>query len=84
MADQKPIPFEGLKPLAAQRNQWINALMFYRVVGTRPPKKGEWYLSGAILEAWRAPNDLTTAYQIAVPTHYAVPRTGYDRGPVYG
>jgi hypothetical protein len=23
----------------------------------RPPKKGEWYLSGAIVEAYRAPND---------------------------
>ena len=24
---------------------------------TRPPKQGEWYLSGAIIEAYRAPND---------------------------
>lgn len=31
----------------------------------RPPKKGEWYLSGAIVEAYRAPNDLTTAFYIA-------------------
>lgn len=31
----------------------------------RPPKKGEWYLSGAIVEAYKAPNDLTTAYYIA-------------------
>lgn len=31
----------------------------------RPPKKGEWYLSGAIAEAWRAPNDLTTPYHLA-------------------
>lgn len=30
----------------------------------RPPKAGEWYLSGAIPECYRAPNDLTTAYQI--------------------
>lgn len=32
----------------------------------RCPRKGEWYLSGAIIEAYKAPNDLTTAYPIAV------------------
>ncbi len=31
----------------------------------RPPKKGEWYLSGAVVEAYRAPNDLSTPYYIA-------------------
>ena len=31
----------------------------------RPPRKGEWYLSGAIPEAYRAPNDLDTPYHIA-------------------
>ncbi len=31
----------------------------------RPPKKGEWYLSGAPVNAWRAPNDLTTSFYIA-------------------
>lgn len=31
----------------------------------RPPKAGEWYLSGAIVEAYRAPNDLTTPFPIA-------------------
>lgn len=30
----------------------------------RPPKKGEWYLSGAIPEAYRARNDLDTVYYI--------------------
>lgn len=30
----------------------------------RPPKRGEWYLSGAIGEAYQAPNDLSTAYNI--------------------
>jgi hypothetical protein len=37
---------------------------FYREVGFRPPKKGEWYLSGAIVEAYQAPHDLTAAYTI--------------------
>ena len=31
----------------------------------RPPKAGEWYLSGAVIEAYRAPNDLTDDYHIA-------------------
>jgi hypothetical protein len=30
----------------------------------RCPKKGEWYLSGAIPVAYQAPNDLTTEYHI--------------------
>ena len=30
----------------------------------REPKKGEWYLSGATPMAYRAPNDLSTRYQI--------------------
>lgn len=33
----------------------------------RPPRKGEWYLSGAIVSAYRAPNDLDTPYLIATP-----------------
>lgn len=32
---------------------------------TRCPKKGEWFLSGAIIEAYKAPNNLTTPYKIA-------------------
>lgn len=31
----------------------------------RPPRKGEWYLSGALVEAYHAPNDLTATYPIA-------------------
>ena len=30
----------------------------------RCPRKGEWYLSGAIPEAYRAPNDLSQAFDI--------------------
>jgi len=30
----------------------------------RSPKKGEWYLSGATPEAYKAPNDLTAEYHI--------------------
>jgi hypothetical protein len=31
----------------------------------RRPRKGEWYLSGAIVEAYLALNDMTTPYHIA-------------------
>ena len=31
----------------------------------RPPKKGEWYLSGSIIAAYKATNDLTQEYHIA-------------------
>lgn len=31
----------------------------------RPPKRGEWYLSGGPPNVWRAPNDLTTPFHIA-------------------
>lgn len=33
----------------------------------RPPKRDEWYLSGAIPEAWRALRDMTTPYYIVRP-----------------
>jgi hypothetical protein len=36
----------------------------------RPPRKGEWYASGAVVEAYMAPNDLTTSYWICVPAPY--------------
>ncbi len=33
----------------------------------RTPRKGEFYLSGAIVVAYRAPNDLTASFHIAKP-----------------
>jgi hypothetical protein len=35
----------------------------------RCPKKGEWYLSGAVIEAYKAPNDLSSEYHIAKLVH---------------
>ena len=40
-------------------------VMATRTFEFRPPKKGEWYLSGALITAYRAPNDLGTPYHIA-------------------
>ena len=31
----------------------------------RPPRKGEWFLSGSYIEAYRAENDLPAEYHIA-------------------
>jgi hypothetical protein len=31
----------------------------------RPPRQGEWYLSGSIVEAYRAPGDLSMVFHIA-------------------
>ena len=45
------LKFKGLKA--------INSGVF------RAPKKGEWYLSGAIPCAYQSPNDLSTKYWIA-------------------
>ena len=58
---------EGLTvPTAYPINDTPGALAI-RTGEFRPPRKGELYLSGAIVEAWRAPNDLSTAYLIARP-----------------
>jgi hypothetical protein len=41
----------------------------------RPPKKGEWYLSGAFITAFRAYNDLEHSHNIA--TIYKVRKVEY-------
>jgi hypothetical protein len=44
---------------------------FYRVVGKRAPKKGEFYLSGAIVEAYEALFDMADEYTIVEKAHRA-------------
>ena len=44
---------------------------YWRRIAFRKPKKGEWYVSGAIPMAYRAPNDLPTEYLVVVPTFFA-------------
>ena len=56
---------------------------FYRATGEyRAPKRGEWYLSGAVIDAYQAPNDLSAPYWIAerIPEP---PRTIYAHGLTY-
>tara|TARA_R110002096_G_scaffold66682_2_gene162220 strand:- start:34938 stop:35174 length:237 start_codon:yes stop_codon:yes gene_type:complete len=31
----------------------------------RPPRKGEWFMSGSIVEAYKAKSDMTVSYHIA-------------------
>lgn len=45
---------------------------YFRATGEfRPPLAGEWYLSGAIIEAYHAPSNLSTAYWIAARAEVA-------------
>jgi len=54
----------------------------FRAISTgemRKPTKGEWYLSGAEIHAYKAPNDLSSAHRIAklvrvelVPSYYKI------------
>ena len=66
--DKGPVQFENL------------GLCFYREVEFREPRMYEYYLSGAIVTGWISPNDLTTKYQVVVPTYKAIPHTTYKRG----
>lgn len=39
----------------------------YAIEGMRPPRRGEYYLSGAVVAAHMAPNDLSSAYIVVRP-----------------
>jgi len=71
---QEPINF-----IPAGHSGLFGGRYFYRKLGFRAPKKGEWYLSGAIVEAYQAPNDLTTEYTIVEKTAKAVQKTIWVR-----
>lgn len=54
-----------------EARKWLNQSGTQRVMAVRsdepkrPLKKGEWYLSGAIVEVYRAYNDLDTFHVVA-------------------
>ena len=67
---------QGLYPIAMVGSGVIHSYLYVKGVSAhkvrarwtgekRPPRKGEWYLSGAVITAWQAPNDLSTPYHIA-------------------
>lgn len=64
----KPLNFHGI------------GFCFFRTIGLRRPRAGEWYLSGAIVEGYRAPNDLPSTYLVVEPTHHAKPIKAWERG----
>jgi|WetSurMetagenome_2_1015567.scaffolds.fasta_scaffold158528_5 hypothetical protein len=60
MKAKKP---SGIYPLGAVGISWSFSKTRFQATGEfREPLKGEYYLSGAIIEAWPAPNDLSTKY----------------------
>ncbi|MCP4156667.1 MAG: hypothetical protein GY757_53635 [bacterium] len=69
LGDRHPAQTRG--PLVNIGFEGTPNIMAYNSRVKRPPKKGEFYLSGCNESgkpnAWRAKNDLTTAYYIAVP-----------------
>ncbi len=60
-------------------------MCYYRTVEFRAPKSGEYFLSGAIVGAYKAANDMKTPYLVVVPTHTALLKGHYERGkPLLG
>jgi hypothetical protein len=49
----------------------------YEAVDYRPPCKGEYYLSGAIPQAYLAPNDLSTPFLVVKKKTKMVQRQGW-------
>jgi hypothetical protein len=66
-------PKIGFKPVHGENSsagQYIRTKLYcWDGKPMRCPKKNEFYLSGAIPTAYRAPTDLTTEYFIAIPTN---------------
>ena len=58
----------SIGPLARARAERLQTPEYLERTGEfRAPKKGEYYLSGAIPQAYRALNDLTQVYHILRP-----------------
>ncbi len=64
LADYHPAQGSG-RPLASIGHHGNPNIRAIWTGEKRPPKKGEWYLSGAEIEAYQARNDLSTSYHIA-------------------
>ena len=61
---------------------WLRNEYFVYSGQKRFPKKGEYYLSGAIPEVYRAPNDISTTYHIMKPIQ-PPPKTIEKNGLIY-
>lgn len=75
-----PIFLMPLSTLNFERVHNFPIRAFYEYVGYRAPKAGEWYVSGAIPQGYRAPNDLSAEYHIVRPTFKAVLKSVHVKG----
>jgi hypothetical protein len=64
ISDNSPGKRPRAYPLAAEYRYKHVGMAAQPVGERRPPKAGEWYLSGAIPEAYRAPTDLSVPFHI--------------------
>lgn len=73
MADTKfEAVIEGMNPYPLGDHR-TGKRVFVKYVDFRKPRKGEYYLSGAIAEVWQAPSDIQNSrFHIVKPTHYAM------------
>ena len=64
-----PIDFEGM-----------HGVYFYERIAFRAPRAGDFYLSGAIVSAYLAHNDMTQQFAIVRPTYRARRVTRWEQG----
>lgn len=73
-----PIPLN--EPIEFEGSLW--RAFYFEYMGWRAPKKGEYFLSGAIITAYRAYSDMTRDFHVVRPTHVAQRVTGWQRGAI--
>lgn len=63
----RTVIFEGHK----RPGMHTGARCWYKVIGFRPPRKGEHYLSGAIVKAYKASANISGSYLVVKATHFS-------------
>lgn len=85
MNNTKIVRIKGRKfvlPIVFSKYEYVNkrfsrVLLFWDAVDYRAPKKGEYFLSGAIPQPYKATNDMTQEYLVIKFTDKATPVTTY-------
>ena len=57
-------PYKEAKDFGLAPTEFLGNIKAVRTGEFRNPKKGEWYISGAIVEAYKARNDLSSSFHI--------------------
>lgn len=65
MSKPPRLPARKLRFFPAHSQRSFSA--WCEVIEYRPPKRGEYYLSGAIVEAYMAPEDMSSSYWVCEP-----------------